>query len=110
MLLHHQSSYTKKHPFVESWNNHPISTERNMSPNQLFIHGALQQNDFIDSPYNPTDTINIPDHNEEVTVPSIAFSPCHQLEQQLRLVDPLSPSNNRGCDIYYLVIDIVGHH
>ena len=30
--------------FVESWNNHPISTEHNQTPNQLFIQGALQQN------------------------------------------------------------------
>ena len=27
--------------FVESWNNHPISGERNFSPNQLFVRGAL---------------------------------------------------------------------
>ena len=25
--------------FCESWNNHPLSTEKNMSPNQLWIHG-----------------------------------------------------------------------
>ena len=25
--------------FCEGWNNHPLSTEKNMSPNQLWIHG-----------------------------------------------------------------------
>ena len=59
--------------FVESWNNHSISIEQNMSSNQLFIHGALQQDEFIDSPYNPNDTINIPDHNEEVTCTKHSF-------------------------------------
>ena len=96
--------------FVESWNNHPISGERNFSPNQLFIHGALQQNITIDSPYDPSDTTTIPDSNEAVSVPRVTFKPCHQLEQQLRLVNPLAPSNNCGRDVYYLVINIVGHH
>ena len=30
--------------FVECWNNHPVSTEHNLTPNQLFIQGALSQN------------------------------------------------------------------
>ena len=28
--------------FQESWNHHPVSTERGMSPNQLFTSGALR--------------------------------------------------------------------
>ena len=95
--------------FAESWNNHPISGERNFSPNQLFAHGALQQNTTIDCPYNPSDII-IPDSNEAVSVPRMTFKPCHQLEQQLRLINPLTPSNNCGRDVYYLVINIIGHH
>jgi len=30
--------------FVESWDNHPVSTCQNLTPNQLFIQGALRQN------------------------------------------------------------------
>ena len=30
--------------FVESWNNHSLSTENNFIPNQLFIRGAIEQN------------------------------------------------------------------
>ena len=30
--------------FVESWNNHPPLTSQNLTPNQLFIQGALTQN------------------------------------------------------------------
>ena len=30
--------------FTESWNNHSISTANGMTPNQLFIKGALEQN------------------------------------------------------------------
>ena len=29
--------------FVESWNNHPITTARNLTPNELFIRGAIEQ-------------------------------------------------------------------
>ena len=37
--------------FVESWNNHCISTENNFTPNQLFIRGAIQYNM---TPQHPT--------------------------------------------------------
>ena len=30
--------------FIDTWNNHPVSTARNLTPNQLFIRGALEQN------------------------------------------------------------------
>ena len=30
--------------FIESWNNHPVSTEGNLTPNQLFVMGALHDN------------------------------------------------------------------
>ena len=28
--------------FCEGWNNHHLSTEKNMSPNQLWIHGLYR--------------------------------------------------------------------
>ena len=96
--------------FVESWNNHPISGERNFSPNQLFIHGALQQNDITIGQYGTADTTNIPIPTEAVAVQDVMFKPCNLLEQQLRVVDPCAPSVDCGCDIYYLVTNIVGCH
>ena len=30
--------------FVESWNNHPLSSAHNLTPNQLFIRWAIEQN------------------------------------------------------------------
>ena len=29
--------------FTESWNNHSVSTENNLTPNQLYVRGFLQQ-------------------------------------------------------------------
>ena len=37
---------------IESWNNHPISTIRNMTPNQLFVRGALEHNVTPQEPRN----------------------------------------------------------
>ena len=28
--------------FIDGWNNHPLSTERNLTPNQLWIFGLHQ--------------------------------------------------------------------
>ncbi len=97
--------------FVESWNNHPISTERNLTPNQLFIRGALQQNNSI-SIQNPhsANSMIVPDPGDVVNVPNVVFHPCYHLRQELQLIDLLSPSNNFGCDIYSLVVGIVGRH
>ncbi len=80
---------------------------------RLFVNSLGNNNEesFYNNPYDPTtSTTNVPNPNEDVSVPSVTFRPCRQLEQQLRLVDPLTPSNNRGCDIYYLVTDIVDRH
>ena len=33
--------------FIESWNNHPVSTEGNLTPNQLFVMGALHDNVYL---------------------------------------------------------------
>ena len=30
--------------FAQSWNNHPVSTEHNRTPNQLFVERAIRQN------------------------------------------------------------------
>ena len=87
--------------FVESW-NHPISGERNFSPNQLFIHGALQQNITIDSPYDPSDTTTIPDSTSDIQTLSSAGT-------ATKAGQPTC-TNNCGRDVYYLVINIVGHH
>ena len=62
--------------FSESWNNHPISGERNLSPNQLFIHGALQQNQSAQLLYPPATSTNIPIANDGVSVPFVNFIPC----------------------------------
>lgn len=72
--------------FCESWNQHKLSSEGNLSPCQLFFEGAnhIMQN------YD----VNIQDTNVEVerfqvttvTVDCVAFIPCRDLLQQLTLL------------------------
>ncbi len=72
--------------FVESWNNHPMSTANNLTPNQQFIQGALAQNlanVFSTTPVT-LGTHAIPTGHDGVSVPrSTSFEPCRTLRQQL---------------------------
>ena len=97
--------------FVESWNNHPVSTARNRTPNQLFIQGAMEQGMV---PTRPPSCL-VPDSNrhpsprDHVTVPHSMFSPCRLLSQQIERHHPLQQSRDFGCSIYR-VVSVVGCH
>ncbi|NP_001108034.1 uncharacterized protein LOC100136843 [Danio rerio] len=96
--------------FIGSWNNHPIRTERNLSPNQLWYIGKLQTP--VTEPdvetlehlcQQQTDT----DPEDGVVVPEIQ---CPLSEQSLALlqglIDPLTSSlNNR--ELYVQSLDII---
>ena len=57
--------------FIECWNNHSLSTEGNLTPNKLFIQGALQNYVTInEATLNPsTDQYTIPSSNDAIDVP-----------------------------------------
>lgn len=94
--------------FVNSWNNHSLSSEHNFTPNQFFVQGALQQNHRIVLP-SESDVI-LPHPGEHVTVPTVTFVPCQMLQQKLSLTDLPIPSIDCGRNVYMLVIGIVGQH
>ena len=95
--------------FVESWNNHPISTERNFTPNQLFIEGALHQS--TSPPPPPQTSVNIlTASNNAVEVPRSSFTPCATLKIYMDQIDVTRNSDNFGIDIYNEVVDVVGQH
>ena len=95
--------------FVESWNNHPISTERNYTPNQLFVEGALHQDQYPIAPPS-SHSLNVPEEGETVIIPRIGFNPCLQLQQELNTIDPLRPTADFGGDIFMHVVQCVGVH
>ena len=104
--------------FVESWNNHSLSSENNLTPNQLFIKGAIQQNltPFIPPSPSPTGsssggTTELPPTSNHVAVPRISFAPCPLLYMDItNRLDPLYSSNDLGCDLYRRLLSIVGRH
>ena len=103
--------------FIESWNNHSISTEHNLTPNQLFIRGALQQNMIPHVPQiqnqgsNSTSPHSLPSATNQVQVPRSHFTPCEVLVRRLTSsITPLAESDDFGCTIYCQTVDIVGIH
>jgi hypothetical protein len=98
--------------FVESWNNHQISTEHNLSPNQMFIQGALMQNmtPTLPVPSFSASNIPIPASNELINVPRCMFTPCDMLLEQLDGVNLLMEADDFGYLLYRRVCGIVGDH
>ena len=101
--------------FTESWNNHSISTVGvgNLTPNQLFIRGALQGNTVVPVMPIPT-SLNSPGsiqptHNSIVEVPRSTFKPCTLLKNQLDSIT-LAGSNYFDCTTYEQVTRTVGLH
>ena len=100
--------------FVESWNNHAISTENNFTPNQLYIRGALEY-DML--PYYPS-TSQLANHSnpflhpsrDRVPVPRINFSPCLHLTASIGHIDPLQSTHDFGECLYLETVSLVGTH
>ena len=77
--------------FVESWNNHLLSTSNNQTPHQLCIEGALRRN-MAPTAHTPTHapcSINIPTAHDAVEVPRCTFAPTGSLHQELGRLDML---------------------
>ena len=102
--------------FQGSWNNHPLSTEGNMSPLQLCTSGfiassnhAVTQTGTNSSPSLSVD-INT-DNLECVEVPCNKFAPCDVLIDIVQsAVGPLAQSTNDGRTLYHRVIRLIGQH
>ena len=99
--------------FVECWNNHPLSTSENLTPNQLFIEGALRQNmtPTLHTATHATSTISrLPHHHDAVAVPRSTFTPCDNLQDELDQQDMLRVTDDFGYSVYRQVCRLVGHH
>ncbi len=98
--------------FVESWNNHCISTERNLTPNQLFIQGCIRQG-MMPQPPSQLGPNNVPftrATSNHVRVPTSRFTPCTPLCRLLSTINSERISPNFGVDIYNEVVSVVGQH
>lgn len=96
--------------FKESWNNHGLSSEGNMTPLQLFFEGLTYTPNASDSSLN-IDNIDVSSlMGEHVAVPRICFSPCLQLLQDLSFINPLQDCPNNGIDLYKTAVHRAGDH
>lgn len=92
--------------FVESWNNHPLSTERNLTPNQLFIQGIMQQQYC-----RPVGIPNgAPTVASFVDVPNVGFSPCYFLKHAIDDTMSLGDGDDTGTSLYRNIVMVVGCH
>uniref|UniRef100_A0A3Q0QXJ5 Resolvase HTH domain-containing protein n=1 Tax=Amphilophus citrinellus TaxID=61819 RepID=A0A3Q0QXJ5_AMPCI len=84
--------------FRQGWDNHPLRTEQNLTPNQLWELGQ------INHPVVDPEVLEsglVPDPHAEVRVPELD-SPLtdHQMEMLREQIDALQPSESSGMDIY----------
>ncbi len=104
--------------FQESWNNHSLSSEGNMTPYQLFAEGiksATELNILTSTSVEcvqsgEQDEVHVMS-NEPVAVHEVAFSPCTSLVLQLQqTIYPLQSSPDNGKDLYLNKIRLIGGH
>lgn len=99
--------------FQESWNNHPVSSEGNMTPYQLFAEGmqcAIELNAPTVTGVNSIQQVELIS-NEPIVVPEVAFVPCTSLTLQLQQsIFPLQSTSDHGKNVYQQTIELVGHH
>ena len=110
--------------FVEVWNLHPIRTERNWSPVQMWTNGMIDlknqsltavavvgysgsADDLEWYGYDPQAPHPNDDGLSTVLVDNVNFDVSEELENQLSCVNPLAESNNFSIDLYEEVIEIV---
>ena len=95
--------------FQEGWNNHPLSSEHNQTPHQLFVLSVADQgsrlchsDSTVDSDYGIDDG-PVPDvpTSSNVVVPPCTFSLTSAAMQQLaHICPPLADSPHYGMELY----------
>ena len=100
---------------VRQMNSRPVSTERNLSPLQMWEKGMLQnlhsghtalseaEIDHFGVDPNGVQTVEDEDYQVDISPPLISLSD----EQLAQLPDPLSDDENGGKDLFLQCIDII---
>ncbi len=94
--------------FVDSWNHHPLSTEGNRTPYQLFFEGMLQTSEQELGTTANVDTSDV--EGERVSVPRIKFIPCSILKQSFQTINPLEEAEDNGRGLFVDVLHTTGQH
>ena len=94
--------------FIRSWNSHPLSSENNQTPLQLFSLGDDSESPDSDNSSSII-TRQLPVSQPAVDVSNLGFVPCISLDVQVKVLAAQS-SANEGCDVYEQVARCVGTH
>jgi hypothetical protein len=94
--------------FAHSWNNHPLRSEGNFTPLQLF-HSCDHPSDFSDDDSEDTANAQEPSVIDHVEVPSLRFNPCVLLTTQVQAM-LLTHSHLNDRELYRLIAASVGTH
>ena len=104
--------------FQSGWNNHPIRTEHNRSPYQLFVEGSLSLQrsglialdffDRVDEDYYGVEEEGLHVDDEGVIVPDRQFELQEgHFEVLQHEVNPLLPSSNYGIELYETTLQVI---
>ena len=90
--------------FKESCNHHALSSEGNMTPNQLLFEGlnhVIQISDYTVTVPSLDEDIDVSQlTGEHVIVPRISFVPCTVLAHDFHSIDPLLECSDHGKMLY----------
>ena len=92
--------------FISSWNSHPLTSENNRTPLQLF---SLDNSESDSSDSDSDSSRHLPTSEPAVEVATLSFIPCVFLHSQVKVLSAL-PSRNQGRDIFERVARLVGTH
>lgn len=108
--------------FKEQWNNHPVSTERNLTPLQLYtagmldnmhsdhtaIQGVFNLNNQILYGFDGEGPLPFEDEDYQVSVPAVDLLLTEQQIEQLSIeCPPLQEDGNGGISQYFLCLDLL---
>uniref|UniRef100_A0A7M5TZP3 Integrase catalytic domain-containing protein n=1 Tax=Clytia hemisphaerica TaxID=252671 RepID=A0A7M5TZP3_9CNID len=104
--------------FSSSWNNHPLRTEKNMTPNQLWSRGFLESETLVDDTSLVDENYGIDDFgpepelqtNNNIEIPEIE-NPLTEEEEQY-IIDhfvPLENDGNYGINIYTQLLEYLSN-
>ena len=120
------AAYKQGTEFAEQWNQHPISTEENKSPYQLWISGMLASaNSFCTAVRDVMDGIEEPwlqyygvdengpivsssDDDNIVEVPPLNIELSQEQEQLIMdQIDPQNEDNNYGINTFVRMVNLL---
>ena len=112
--------------FKASWNNHKLSTEKQKTPNQLYILGMLRQfgsdytavKDFFEQDVIEPDEYGVEEpevadaaiEDGDVVIPENRVQLSDHCLRELREIDPLEQDTNHGISLYIQARDIILRH